>query len=726
MNLFNEQLKTRQENDDATLSEALKQISGSVTGKRVSATVTDERLRSLDAINQVLGYFRKSPCDIPEKITKLEDQIDYAIRPHGLMYRTVSLEKGWYKNAIGVMIAKRKNGGAVTLLPHRLSGYYFFDENGEKKNLNSSSEELFEPDAILFYQPFPNKKMSVKDLMIYAFKSLSVFDFVWIIAVTLIITLIGLITPEISKQLYGNVVESKNIQLLVSIAIFSISVSISSALFGVVKGLVSTRISTKMGIAVQAATMMRVLSLPTSFFKKYSSGEITARAAYVSSLVSIIVNSVMTVGLSSIFSLIYIAQIFKYAPALVVPALLIILATVVLSLLSTFAQMKVSKKSMELSAKDSGLTYSLVAGVQKIKLAGAEKRAFAKWGTLYSHASSLTYNPPALVKLSSVFSLIISLVGTIVLYICAVQSQVSLSDYYAFNSSYGMVSGAFLSIVGLATTFATIKPVVDLTKPILETEPEAAECLKAVNKISGNIEINNVTFRYSDNMPFIFENLTLKIKSGQYIAIVGKTGCGKSTLIRMLLGFEKPKKGAIYYDGKDLSTLDLQSLRKKMGVVTQDGKLMQGDIYSNIIISAPHLSEEEAWEAAETAGIADDIRAMPMGMHTMVAEGAGGISGGQKQRIMIARAIAPKPRVLIFDEATSALDNITQKQVSDALAKLKCTRIVVAHRLSTIKQCDRIVVIDGGRIIEDGTYDELIAQNGFFAELVERQRVDKE
>ena len=222
----------------------------------------------------------------------------------------------------------------------------------------------------------------------------------------------------------------------------------------------------------------------------------------------------------------------------------------------------------------------------------------------------------------------------------------------------------------------------------------------------------------------VINNLSLKISPGEYVAIVGTTGCGKSTLMRLLLGFEKPVSGAVLYDGKDLGSIDLRSLRRKIGTVMQNGRLFQGDIFSNITISAPWLTMDDAWEAAEKSGIADDIRHMPMGMFTIISEGQGGISGGQRQRLMIARAIAPKPRILMFDEATSALDNVTQKMVSDALAEMKCTRIVIAHRLSTIRQCDRILVLDKGQIIQQGTYDELINQEGFFAELVERQRVD--
>jgi ABC-type bacteriocin/lantibiotic exporter with double-glycine peptidase domain len=245
-----------------------------------------------------------------------------------------------------------------------------------------------------------------------------------------------------------------------------------------------------------------------------------------------------------------------------------------------------------------------------------------------------------------------------------------------------------------------------------------------VTDLSGGIEIHNISFRYTESQPNILDDFSLKIKAGQYVAIVGATGCGKSTLMRILLGFETPQKGSVYYDGKDIAALDLKSLRRNIGTVMQNSKLFSGDIYSNIVISAPRLTVDEAWEAAEMAGIAEDIRQMPMGMHTIISEGSGGISGGQRQRLAIARAIAPKPKILMFDEATSALDNITQKQISDSLEKLQCTRIVIAHRLSTIRACDRIIFLDKGKIAEDGTYDELIAKNGLFAELVERQRLD--
>ena len=386
--------------------------------------------------------------------------------------------------------------------------------------------------------------------------------------------------------------------------------------------------------------------------------------------------------------------------------------------------MKISTEQMALSGRESGMTYALITGIQKIKLAGAEKRAFARWGNLYAQSAKMTYDPPMFLKLNSVISLAISLTGTLVMYYMSVRAGLSVADYYAFNTAYGMVSGAFLSLAGIALSAAQIRPILTMVQPFFDAVPEVSDGKQVIERLSGGIELNNVSFRYNENMPLILDDLSLKIRPGQYVAIVGRTGCGKSTLLRLLLGFEKPQKGAIYYDGKDLERIDLRSLRRRIGVVMQNGKLFQGDIYSNIVISAPWLSQQDAWEAAELTGIAEDIRRMPMGMNTVISEGSGGISGGQRQRLMIARAIAPKPKILMFDEATSALDNITQKKVSESLDRLKCTRIVIAHRLSTIRQCDRILVLDQGKIVEDGTYDELIAANGFFAELVARQRPD--
>ena len=707
-------------------SEAFVGIADAVLGSKMSAAFSTDEAKAQGAIEEILKFYKVKPREIPDTVKGLNDRLEFLLRPHGIMRRNVNLDKGWYKDGIGAVLGTRKDDGSVVaFIPKGLSGYVYFDAaTGKWVRLNKKTEALFEDEGICFYKPFPLKKLTIATLMRYIVDTLSTADIILVILATLAVSAIGLLSPKLNNLLMGTVVESENIRLLIGITIFMISVTVSSLLIRSVKTLIMGRINTKMELSVQAATMMRVMSLPADFFKKYSAGELSSRAQYIQSLCSMLASTVLNTGLTSIFSLMYISQIFAYAPALVVPALIIIVVTILFSLITTFAQMKYSKKQMELSAEESGMSYALITGVQKIKLSGAEKRAYARWSNLYAKQVQVTYNPPMFLRANAAFSSIISLTGVLVMYFMAVQSGVSVADYYAFNTAYGMVSGAFTSLAGIATTVAQFKPILEMAKPIMETVPEVSEGKMVIDRLSGGIELNNVSFRYNENMPLVVDNLSLKIRPGQYVAIVGSTGCGKSTLMRIMLGFEKPQKGAVYFDGKDLSGIDLKSLRRKIGVVMQNGKLFQGDVFSNITISAPQLSMDEAWAAAEMAGIADDIRRMPMGMHTIISEGSGGISGGQRQRLMIARAIAPKPKILMFDEATSALDNLTQKIVSDSLDKLKCTRIVIAHRLSTIRQCDRIIYLEKGKIVEDGTYDELIAKNGKFAELVERQRLD--
>ena len=727
MGWFDEQIRARKNADQAVFEDSFQSIAGAVMGRRMSENLNDRRQVTTDAIEEILRYYRVRPCEIPDNLRDLNEVLEYLLRPYGIMRRTVRLEKGWYRDAAGPMLGTRKDdGSAVALIPSGFTGYRFYDrKTGKNVRVTRKNEGLLETEAIAFYKPFPMKKLNAGSMMRYIIEQISVSDLVMLIAAMAAATGVGLIYPRLNAVLLSDVLVSGSGRLLLGMAVYMIAVSLSSLVFGIVKDLISAKILTKLNISVGAASMMRVLSMPVAFFRQYSAGEMASRVGSVNTLVSMIVSMALSTGLTSVFSLAYIVQIFHYTPALAVPALVITALTVVSSAVTVLLQAKISRQRMELEAKESGITHAMVNGIQKIKLSGAEQRAFARWGRLYAQSAKLNYNPPMLLRISSVISKAITLIGALVLYYAAVRSGVSSAEYFAFNAAYGAASGAFIALTGIASSIAQIKPVLEMVRPILETEPEIEEGRTVITKLNGGVELNNVSFRYQEDMPLILDNLSLRINPGQYVAIVGKTGCGKSTLVRLLLGFETPQKGAVYYDGRDLKTLDLKSVRRLIGSVMQDGKLFMGDIYSNIVISAPWLTVDDAWEAAELAGLAADIRQMPMGMHTMISEGQGGISGGQRQRMMIARAVAPKPRILIFDEATSALDNLTQKQVSDALGTMKCTRIVIAHRLSTIRQCDRIIVLDHGTIIEDGTYDELIARDGFFAELVARQRLDE-
>ncbi|MBR5387424.1 MAG: NHLP bacteriocin export ABC transporter permease/ATPase subunit [Clostridiales bacterium] len=726
MSWFEKQIKQRMESDQTMLEDSFFRMASVVMDKWDKERIGDERLIAKEALDEVLKYYHIKPVEVPENITDSSKQMEYVLRPTGLMTREVDLEENWQSDAYGPMLgAMKETGTAVALLPGHFYGYVYKDPaTGKKIRVTKKTAKLFEKEALCFYQPLPMKPLGIPDLLLYLWKCISESDIILILLASLAVVLIGFIGPKILSLLTGSVLRSGNVQLMIGMGVFMLASSFSGLLIGLVKTLLMERINTKTSMSVESSVMMRILSLPVSFFRDYSSGELANRASSINSLCSMMINSVLSVGISSLMSLLYITQIFKYAPALVVPSIIIIILTVMISLISSFMQIGISRKRMELGAKETGMSYAVLNGVQKIRLSGSEKRVFARWGNLYAQGAKLDYDPPLFLKLNSVLTTAISLIGTIVLYYLAIMTNVSQSDYIAFNAAYGNVMGAFTSLAGIAISVASIRPVLELAEPILKAEPEVSEEKMPVDRLVGRIEVSHVTFRYNEKSPYVLEDLNLSIKAGEYVAIVGRTGCGKSTLIRLLLGFEKPETGAVYYDSHDLQAVDPRSLRKHIGVVIQNGQLFQGDIFSNITISAPQLTLDEAWEAAEIAGIANDIREMPMGMNTVISEGQGGISGGQKQRLMIARAIAPKPKILIFDEATSALDNKTQKQVSDALDKLNCTRIIIAHRLSTIRNCDRILVMDDGAIIEEGTYDELIEKKGYFAELVERQRLD--
>ena len=726
MGWFEQQIEKRRQTDEQLLEQSFANIASIIMGEDSAQKFLDDRIISENAIGDILKAFHYKPVEIPDSIKGFDDQLEYSLRPYGLMCRNIELPEHWYADAYGPILAfTKKDNIPVALIPGVVSGYFFKDpDTGARIKINSRSASLFKLEAYCFYRPLPLKKLKIADLLLYMRSCISSKDISGIVIATIIATMVGALMPRLSKVLTGPVISGGRTDALIAIGISIVSITFSMQMFGSIKGLLNSRLTTKTSMNVQSAMMMRLMSLPAEFFRRYSPGELRSRSLSVNQLCSMLMNLIMDTGLTSVVSLLYVTQIFSFAPSLAVSSVIIIIVTVLFSIISTFVQMGIDRKMMDLGAKESGMSYSLITGVQKIKLAGAEKRMFAKWMDLYAKEAELAYNPPMFLKINGVISMAVSLISTIVLYYLAIANGIDQSSYFAFTAAYGYLMGAFMSLSGMAISFAQIKPILEIAEPFLNTEPETTEGKEIVTRISGGVEFDHVSFRYTEDGPVILDDLSFKIKPGEYVAIVGKTGCGKSTIVRLLLGFEKPEKGAVFYDGRDINSLNKASLRRKVGTVMQDAGLFQGDIYSNIVITDPELTLDDAWDAAQKAGIADDIRQMPMQMNTIISEGHGGISGGQRQRIMIARAIAPKPKLLIFDEATSALDNKTQKMVSESLDSMGCTRIVIAHRLSTIKHCDRIIVIDGGHIIEDGNYDELIGKNGYFAELVERQRLD--
>jgi len=717
INIFEEQLKDRRTADEIMFEGAFDDLM-SILNKKYRIDI--ENLS--DAICEILTHLKVKIPEPPEHLDDPEKRIEYMLRPSGSMRRRVELKSEWWKDSVDPFLALTQNGEMVALIPGKLGGYSYRNSNGNKIKINKKTAPEISEDAFCFYAPFALKKLKLADLMLFMIKNARMQDFIYVLVISLIVSLLGLATPYVNSQLYGTVIPSGIKTNILTVGFLLLGTGIGAMLFELARSLVLTRFST-LFVRVQNAAMMRVLSLPVTFFKDYAAGEVANRMACLSNLCQIISNTFMSTGLTALFSFVFLFQMNRYAPAMVLPALFVIFIMLAVSVLTTILQLNISRKRMKANAKLTALLFALISGIQKIKLTGAKKRAYAKWASNYKEIGRLTYAPPLFLRLLEPINLLISMGGGILLYYAAGASDVGVADYIAFMAAYGALSGAIMMLSNLAQTFSDIKVNLEMIRPLMEEQPEIQEGKKQIASLSGNIELNNVSFRYNKDGPLILNNINLKIRPGEYVAIVGKTGCGKSTLLRILLGFEKPETGAVYYDGHSLDSLDLRALRQCIGVDLQNGKLFSGSIFSNIVITAPWKTLEDTWEAAALAGIDKDIKEMPMGMHTMIAEGGGGVSGGQKQRILIARALISKPRLIFFDEATSALDNITQKHVADSIEALKATRVIIAHRLSTIRGCNRVIMMDAGKIVEQGGYEELMEKKGEFYELVKRQTV---
>ena len=720
MGWFGEYIEKKTAVEDEALLDAKLQLEEAVTGKFVMIDSTYEKERLARVIDQIFRFFKirmmGATWESFEKLT-----LDQFLRQNRIVKREITLEEDWYTHMYAPLAAVTKSGIPVALIPKPTKGYYYMDpDTGKRREVNRTTSSMLQSTATVFYREFPDGKLKPKDVLAFAHMGFSTADFARVFAFTFLATLLGVITQNFSKSMMSSLA-SIQIPILALFFICLLMAAILTMVVNILKNGLLIRISTKVSKPLQASFMLRLLSMPVSFVRTLSAGDVGVRIVKINNLIRSLINIGLSLGLTAAFSLLYIKQIGSFAPALLPAAVLVLIVIVLIYIASGVAQYYVSRDKLEYSSEEAGIAYSIIEGIKKIIVSGAQKRAFVKWAKYYTPSAKLSYNPSLFLKIYLPIIGFVQGIGLILLYFTAYKNKIEVGEFYGFTLAYGMMIGTFQTLFSEFTEFVKQLPAFNLLSPLLMEAPEERQGKFVVNGLKGDIELKNVSFGYSDSQRNIIENLSVKIRPGEYVAVVGETGCGKSTLINLLLGFVKPSKGEILYDGQLMAMMDIKSLRTRIGTVLQNGMLLSGDIKSNISINNPSMSDEEIWEAAKVAGIADDIAKMPMKMNTVIAQGGSGLSGGQKQKIMIARAIAPKPQILIFDEATSALDNVVQKQISDALDAMNCTRIVVAHRLSTIRNCDRILVLDGGKIAEDGNYEELLARGGLFTELVKRQ-----
>lgn len=652
-------------------------------------------------------------------------EIEDIARLSGFPIREVVLTDDWYKSDAGPLLVyvDEKNNPMVAL-PKALKGYKLYDpETGVSTVITREISKHIMPQAVTVYRPLPAASLNFKDVVRYGIKEIRPADVAIMLILAFVGAIIGLLIPIMNEKIFDEFIPLGDESGLAGLCMVIISCMLGNVGFSMVRNLSAFRNNTRMRNAIQAAMYDRVFNMPNSNLRQFETADLIQRVMSVSQLFGTITEVVTTQGLTIVLSLIYLVKMWDYSPELSKAGIFMTLITVIIMILLTLSGLRASRSQMDEDGKISSMLYQFLGGIAKIRMAGAEERALNQYIAHYSKSIGYTRSLRRKTNGVTIFGDAAQTAYSIVIFYLVVRQAVDVTpgQFMGFNTAFSSFSSAILSLSTAIMSVEILLPVIDRIKVVLESIPETDTELSMPGEITGDIELNNVSFSYDPNGPVVLKDINLHIHPGEYIGIVGSSGCGKSTLMKLLLGFEKPTEGKIYYDGQDIDDMNKRQLRKKFGVVLQNGALLPESIYENIKITAPNATLSDVETALDTVGLKDDVDAMPMGLHTVLSEGSGQISGGQKQRILIARAIINRPKILFFDEATSALDNITQAHVADSLANLKSTRIVIAHRLSTIMKCDRILVMDNGRIVEEGTFDKLIELGGIFADFSKRQ-----
>lgn len=656
------------------------------------------------------------------------DPVTAAARASGMRVRPVLLEDGWWRTDSGPLLARTEGEPArwVALLQEAPGRYLLHGPSAADvpQRVTAAVARTLAPVAHSFYRPFPASGLSFRGILRFAARGCG-RDLTRIVLLGLAGGLLGLLTPVATGALFNTIIPSAERDQLWQVTSILLAGAIATGMFELGRRLSLVRLDGRLGATVQAAVWDRLLSLPLGFFRPYSAGDLAVRAMGIDTMRQTLSGAAVTAALGGMFSLSNIGLLFYYGGSLAWWAVLLLATAIGATLTIGCGQLRLQRRIVPLSTRTSGLVLQLLNGISKLRVAAAEGYAFAQWANLFSQQRRLQIRSRTVSNSLIVFNAVFPALGMLVIMAAATAGGTAVAairtgDYLAFSAAFGACLAASVSLSTAAIEALGLVPIYEAVRPILAAAPETTDAERDPGVLTGRIQAHHLTFSYRPDVPATLIDVSLSARPGEFVAIVGPSGSGKSTLLRLLLGFEPPDTGSVYFDGQDLAGLDVRAVRSQVGVVLQSGRIMAGDLFTNIVGSSIHTLDD-AWTAARMAGLDDDIRAMPMGMHTVVSEGANTLSGGQRQRLLIARAIVNRPRMLFFDEATSALDNRTQAIVSTSLAQLSATRIVIAHRLSTIEHADRILVMERGRIVQSGRYATLINRDGPFAELASRQ-----
>ncbi len=722
-----DRLRRRAEADRRRIQEAVSRLAAVSRQEEVDGTgpepEKDPLLAACRLVGERLGLTIQAPLSAVEH-RRRSDPVSAIARASRVRIRRVVLAGDWWRQDNGPLLAFRgEDEQPVALLPTGPSTYELVDPVTRARTpVTADGAAGMMPFGYCFYRPFEPRALRPWDLFRFGLAG-SRRDWLVIVLLGLAGGLLGLAAPLATGWIFDQVIPgAQRSQLLLLVLALAASAA-ASALFQLTQSIAVMRVETRMDAGVETALWDRLLNLPVPFFRDYTAGDLADRAMGIATIRQILTDVVLSALLTGVFSLLSFALLFYYDVRLALLACALFTVVVLTTWWAARVELRYQRRLHAVRGKIAGLVLQLITGISRLRVAGTEGRALAVWARDFASQRRLAFQTRSVGNNLAAFNAAVPVVTLMALFTAVLllpAGSLSLGAFLAFTVAFGQVLAAALVVSGVIGSLIEMVPLYERARPILETLPEVDPAKADPGDLEGDIEISHLSFRYHADGPLILNDVSLHVRPGEFVAFVGPSGAGKSTLLRLLLGFEAPTSGSIYYDRGDLAGLDQQAVRRQIGVVLQNSRIMAEDIFTNIIGSSL-LTLDDAWEAARLSGLDRDIEAMPMGMHTVLSEGEGTLSGGQRQRLLIARAVVARPLLLFFDEATSALDNATQARVSQSLESLKATRVVVAHRLSTIVNADRIFVLEGGRVVQQGSYRELIGQEGLFADLVKRQ-----
>ena len=727
---FERRLKLRNTNENLLVETGISNLIGEQFTAPVSAGKVEEVTFIVRQVAKALNMPQENiniSAELSRKLTK-QKLMERLIEKGGMFWRKIELEPDWYKNDSGVLIGEYKNRLAA-FIPKNPESYKVVTVEGEFDIDDALAQDL-NSNALMCYGGFTLPKMGILDLLKYIIRQCWKIDYKTVLLIGVFSGLIPLVMPIVTETIFADIIPIFDRQGLATVTQVTLITSFTMASLGIVRTIAVMRITTRVDMSAEAALWGRLLRLPTDFFRKFTAGELASRMGGLGVIKGLVSPEFIASVFSLLFSFWSLFLMCYYSLKLTAVAIVVWLVYCVITAFIYRRVLSYQRKLIAANNAEAGRVQQIFAGLGKFKEHGAEKTAYWLWSEVFGETWKWNLALRWQGNYNSIIGSIQPFILNMALYYFAVYGMeqvvngqtvqgITYAQFIAFSAAFTTFNGTLNGFIPLVGQYFAIQPQLENLKPILEEEPEAYTEKTEAGVLSGAIEFRDVKFSYENGVE-VLHGVSFKIRAGENVAIVGKSGSGKSTMVRLLLGFEKAQKGSIFYDSYEMGEVNLPSIRRQLGVVLQNGQLMTGDIFTNIV-GTSNLTQDDAWRAAKMAGIADDIAMMPMGMQTVISEGSSNISGGQRQRLLIARALANSPSILIFDEATSALDNRTQAIVTKSLESLKATRIIVAHRLSTIRNCDRIIVMDSGRIVESGTFDELVAKGGIFYTLVQRQ-----